>query len=103
MVSVYIGGLVAGATFDSYPLLLAVVVTFFITAASMTFNDFFDSKIDKLNHPERPIPMGIITPKEMLVFTIVFFCIGAMISLLINMLCFGIVLFSIVFLFVYEV
>lgn len=102
MISVYVGGLVAGAAYHSFELLLAVISTFFITAASMTFNDYFDWQIDKINHPERPIPRGIIQPKEMLAFSLVFFAIGVTLSFFINFLCFGIAVASVLLLNVYE-
>lgn len=103
MISVYVGGLVAGATLNSVELLLAVLSTFFITSASMTINDFFDWKIDTVNHPKRPIPMGILTQNEMLYFSIIFFVIGTLISLFINTICFAIAIFAISFLLFYEV
>jgi len=102
MVSVYVGGLVAGAVYDSINLLLAVISTFFVTAASMTFNDYFDWEIDKINHADRPIPKGIIKPKEMLYFSIAFFAIGITISFFVNLLCLGIAVISILLLIVYE-
>jgi geranylgeranylglycerol-phosphate geranylgeranyltransferase len=102
IISVYVGGLVAGGAYDSIDLLLAVIVTFFITGSSMTFNDYYDWQIDKINHPDRPIPKGIISPKEILYFSIIFFIIGTIISLFINLICFGIVIISIVLLVLYE-
>jgi len=102
MISVYVGGLVAGATYNSINLLLAVISTFFVTAASMTLNDYFDWKIDKISHPERPIPKGIIKPKEMLIFSIIFLTIGVVITFFINFLCLGIVTSSILLLVLYE-
>lgn len=102
MLSVYVGGLVAGAAYDSINLILAVISTFFVTSASMTFNDYFDWKIDKINHAERPIPKGIIKPKEMLAFSIIFFSIGISISFFINFLCFIIALISVLLLVIYE-
>ena len=102
MITVYIGGLIAGSVFLSLPLLLAVIVSFFITAASMTFNDTFDWEIDTTNHPNRPIPKGILNPKQLMYFTGVLFSIGIIISLFINLLCFVIVIISIVSLALYE-
>jgi geranylgeranylglycerol-phosphate geranylgeranyltransferase len=102
MLSVYVGGLVAGAAYNSINLILAVISTFFVTSASMTFNDYFDWKIDKINHAERPIPKGIIKPKEMLAFSIIFFSIGIAISFFINFLCFIIALISVLLLVIYE-
>jgi len=102
MISTYVGGLVAGAAYDSLNLILAVITTFFVTAASMTFNDYFDWKIDQINHADRPIPKGIIKPKEMLYFSIIFFATGVTISFFINFLCLSIALISILLLIVYE-
>lgn len=102
MITVYTGGLIAGSLFLSLPLLLAVIVSFFITAGSMTFNDTFDWKIDMTNHPNRPIPKGILNPRQLLYFTGVLFSIGIFISFFINLLCFVIVILSIVFLAMYE-
>ena len=102
MLTVYVGGLVAGAPYNSIPLLLAVIVTFFITAGSMTFNDAYDWEIDKINHPNRPIPKGILTPKQMIQFTTFLFAIGIFITLFINLICTGIYIFSIGFLAMYE-
>jgi geranylgeranylglycerol-phosphate geranylgeranyltransferase len=102
MISVYIGGLVAGASYTSINLLLAVIATFFITAASMTYNDYFDWQIDKINHPQRPLPQGIITPKEMLYFSIFLFAIGGIIAFFINILSFILILLSILLLNLYE-
>lgn len=102
MISVYIGGLVAGASYTSLNLILAMITTFFITAASMTYNDYFDWQIDKINHPKRPIPQGIITPKEMLYFSIFLFSIGVIISFFINILSLIIILVTILLLNLYE-
>ncbi len=100
--TVYIGGLIAGASFNSIPLLFAVVVSFFITAGSMTFNDAFDWKVDAVNHPNRPIPKGILTAKQMFSFTAGLFLAALVISFFINLLCTIIVLGSIGVLFFYE-
>jgi len=102
MLSVYIGGLIAGAQFNSMPLFLAVLATFFITAGSMTFNDAYDWEIDAINHPNRPIPKGILTSKQMLQFTAVLFAIGLIICFFINILSTVIAIISIGFLALYE-
>ena len=102
VIGVYIGGLVSGAAYNSVELFLAVVTSFFIGSASMTINDYFDREIDKVNHPERPIPRGIIRPKEMLTFSIIFFTIGIIISFFLNPLCLGILLATILLILLYE-
>ncbi len=102
VISVYVGGLVAGAAYTSIELLMAVVSSFFVGSASMMINDFFDWKIDAVSHPERPIPKGIIRPKEMLAVSILFFAIGIGISLFLNLVCVGILLATIVLILLYE-
>jgi geranylgeranylglycerol-phosphate geranylgeranyltransferase len=41
---------------------------FLLTAASMAINDYYDREIDAINEPKRPIPSGLIKPKEALAF-----------------------------------
>jgi geranylgeranylglycerol-phosphate geranylgeranyltransferase len=99
----YIGGIVAGASYTSFPLLLATAVVFLIGGGSMAFNDFFDRDIDKISHPLRPIPSKRLTAKEELYFSILLFGLAVIISAFINWICLLIVLFSIGFLYGYEV
>jgi len=99
----YIGGIVAGSNLFAIPLLFAVLVVFLIGAGSMSFNDYFDRDIDKISHPNRPIPSMRITAKESLVFSIFLFLSAITLSYFINPLCFAIVLFSLVALFLYEI
>ncbi len=54
---------------------LAVAVGYLFTSASNALNDYFDRDIDRVNHPERPIPSGAIRPRTALAFS------GAMFSL----------------------
>jgi len=49
---------------------------FMITAASMAINDYYDREIDAINEPNRPIPSGIIKPKEALVFSFILTMMG---------------------------
>ena len=99
----YIGGIVAGAPFFSIPLLLAMVVVFFAGAGSMPFNDYFDRDVDIISHPNRPIPSKRLSPQETLYLSILLFSLAVVFSMFINLLCFVIVLFSLGFLYCYEV
>ena len=54
------------------------------------------------NHPNRPIPKGILNPRQLLYFTCVLFSIGIFISWLINLLCLLIVIIIIGSLALYE-
>ena len=98
----YIGGMVAGAPLISLPIILAMIVVFLVGSGSMPFNDYFDRNIDVISHPERPIPSKRISPKEALFFSFGLFAAALVISYFINWLCFAIVIFSIVSLYVYE-
>ena len=103
MAGAYIGGMVAGAPLLSVPLITAMTVVFLIGAGSMPFNDYFDREVDKISHPKRPIPTKRLSPKETLYFSYFLFALAAVLSYSINLLCFGIVLFSLAFLYFYEV
>jgi len=99
----YIGAMVAGAPIISLPVILAMIVVFLVGAGSMPFNDYFDYEIDKISHPNRPIPSKRLKPNDALFFSIILFALALGISLFINILCFSIVVFSILFLYFYEV
>ncbi|MEM3549723.1 MAG: geranylgeranylglycerol-phosphate geranylgeranyltransferase [Candidatus Bathyarchaeia archaeon] len=64
---------------------------FFLTAASMVVNDYYDREIDAVNEPERPIPSGLIKPKEALAFAFLLSVAGFIAAFLTNaanILCF---------------
>jgi geranylgeranylglycerol-phosphate geranylgeranyltransferase len=65
-----------------------MVTGFMLTAASMTMNDYYDREIDAVNEPERPIPSGLIKPKEALAFASVLTVIGFANAYLTNISCF---------------
>jgi len=52
------------------------VTGFMLTAASMTINDYYDKEIDAINEPNRPLPSGLIEPKEALAFAFILTAIG---------------------------
>ncbi len=49
-------------------LLLGYITAFSLTGASMAINDYYDREIDRVNEPSRPIPSGLIKPRESLFF-----------------------------------
>jgi geranylgeranylglycerol-phosphate geranylgeranyltransferase len=65
-------------------LVYGFVTGFALTAASMAINDYFDRKIDAINEPNRPIPSGLIKPKEALIFSLISTIIGFAASYLTN-------------------
>jgi len=57
-------------------LVYGFVTGFTLTAASMAINDYYDREIDTINEPNRPIPSGLIKPKEALIFSLISTIIG---------------------------
>jgi geranylgeranylglycerol-phosphate geranylgeranyltransferase len=65
-------------------ILYGFLTGFTFCAASMVINDYYDRKIDAINEPQRPIPSGVIKPKEALVFMAVLIAVGFVFSLLVS-------------------
>jgi len=57
-------------------LICGFITGFMLTAASMAINDYYDREIDAVNEPNRPIPSGLIKPREALAFAFVLTAIG---------------------------
>jgi len=77
--AVVVGAALASKTVSTalWPSLVYGFVTgFMLTAASMSINDYYDRDIDALNEPNRPIPSGLIKPREALVFAFVLTTVG---------------------------
>lgn len=73
---------------SSWPnLVLGFVTGFMLTAASMTINDYYDRQIDAINEPKRPIPSGLIKPKNALVFAAILSILGFAAAYLTNPYC----------------
>jgi geranylgeranylglycerol-phosphate geranylgeranyltransferase len=69
-------------TFLRLNLLYGCLTGFMLTAASMSINDYYDREIDALNEPERPIPSGVVKPREALVFALCLTATGLVAALL---------------------
>ena len=46
---------------------LGFLTGFFISGAAMITNDYFDIEVDRINHPQRPLPSGIISVNELII------------------------------------
>lgn len=101
VLGVVAGGFLVLKTIN-FPLLLAFLVAFIITAAGNAMNDYFDLEADKINKPKRPLPAGKISPRAALVFSIILFGIGISLTLWLNWLCLLIVLVNSLLLFLYS-
>ena len=91
----------------SIPIILAMIVVFFETAAGNVINDYFDYKIDLINKPERPLPSGRISLKNGKYYAYFLFLAGTICGFLISLLTnnwipFAIVLIADVILYLYA-
>ncbi len=89
-IAVIVGAALANPSIStsSWPNLVYGFVTgFTLTAASMTINDYYDRQIDAINEPKRPIPSGLIKPKNALIFAAILSILGFVFALLTNPYC----------------
>ncbi len=64
-VCVVLGSLLAlGQLPTMAELALGFFSVFFISAAALILNDYFDIESDRINAPERPLPAGLVTERE---------------------------------------
>ena len=56
-------------------IILSALVVVFYTMGANILNDYFDYKIDKINRPDRPIILGLITRNNALIMSIISFII----------------------------
>ncbi len=86
-----------------YQVLVGAVVVFSFVAGGNSLNDYLDRDVDKVAHPERPIPSGRIAPRTALWIAVVAFAISLGSSLLLgNWESMAIVLVAIVVIILYE-
>ena len=99
--TVLVGGYVAdnGHWWD---ILLAALVTLLVTASSNASNDYVDVEIDKINQPQRVIPSGRLSRREVLSFSLILALLSLIIAYFINWPAFGIVLFCNFLLYAYS-
>jgi geranylgeranylglycerol-phosphate geranylgeranyltransferase len=69
-------------------LVYGFITGFMLAAASMAINDYYDRAIDAINEPNRPIPSGLIKPKEALAFAFILTAIGFATAYLTSIPCF---------------
>jgi len=62
------------ASFDTT--ILGFLVGFFLSGSAMISNDYFDLEVDRINRPDRPLPSGRLTIKEVWALTLTFAFLG---------------------------
>ncbi|MCW4047662.1 MAG: geranylgeranylglycerol-phosphate geranylgeranyltransferase [Candidatus Bathyarchaeota archaeon] len=95
--AVFVGAVLANQQFTSAQW-LNIIYGFFtgftLTAASMTINDYYDRAIDAINEPSRPIPSGLVSTKEAIVFMVVLSSTGFVFAYLTSVLCLAVAVIS---------
>ena len=85
-VSVLIGELLALGTFPTVrEAVLGFTSVFLLSAAALILNDYFDVAVDRVNAPDRPLPSGAVTRREVLWLFAVVTVLGLFTSSLIGL------------------
>jgi len=83
----------------------AVLIFFsmaFITSAGFSINDYFDRESDAIIKPDRPIPSGALSLKQVLFISAFLFALGLLLAFRINWLSFTILLVDSILLLIYS-
>ncbi len=80
----------------------ASIVVFMFIGAGNTLNDYLDRDIDRKNHPNRPIPKGLISPKAALWYSIILFIISIIGGFWLSIECMLIIVLNLGLMLVYE-
>jgi geranylgeranylglycerol-phosphate geranylgeranyltransferase len=100
-IAAIIGFFIASGTFVAGAFLLMAIV-FLVTAGGNTINDYFDTEIDRINRPDRPIPSGEVRPELAWNAAFVLFSAGVLLSVFTNFLCLAIAVFNSMLLALYA-
>lgn len=99
-VCVSVGEILALGKFPGFrPFLLAFLCVFFISSSANILNDYFDYETDQINAPQRPLPSGMVTPRDVIVLFALTSCIGIVAAAWISLLALivAIILWSVAF------
>jgi geranylgeranylglycerol-phosphate geranylgeranyltransferase len=99
---VYIGAVVSGSARVSPTLLLGMAAVLFVAAGCHPLNDYFDYEVDKVVHPDRPLPKGLFKPITAVYMSLILFLISLVFSALISILCLSLDIIGIGLVLSYE-
>jgi geranylgeranylglycerol-phosphate geranylgeranyltransferase len=105
VVGLILGALIAvgPALLDSWIMLaIGSVVVFAFVAGGNSLNDYFDRDVDKVGHPERPIPSGRMRPETALRISISAFIISIFLSVFLNLVSMLIIISAVLVMLLYE-
>ncbi len=84
-------------------IILSMLVVVAFTGAGNSLNDYFDREVDRVAHPSRPIPRGLISPSVAVAMSSILFVLSAAVGLVIGLPSFIIVVVSVGVMLAYEV
>ncbi len=100
--SILVAAVISGPSQPLGKVLAACFSGALITAAANAINDYFDLDIDRINKPERPLPREVLTKREALLFSLLFFFSGITLGAFINWVAFAIAASTSVLLCLYS-
>ena len=80
----------------------AAIAALLFTSAGNALNDYFDRETDRINHPDRPIPRGEVTPDRAVRFSSLLFALSLVAALYVNVEAVGIVAANFIVIVAYE-
>jgi geranylgeranylglycerol-phosphate geranylgeranyltransferase len=76
-VCVILGELLAlGKLPTTKEMILGFLSVFFVSAAALILNDYFDIESDRINAPERPLPAGLVTKQDVVLLSCLVTALG---------------------------
>ena len=74
--AVLVGEIMSSSIVPARAVFYGFMAGFFLLAASIVVNDYFDRDNDLVNEPERPLPSGVVSTKEALSFAAILGSLG---------------------------
>lgn len=102
IVGVLSGAIIASRAMPNIYCLAGALSAAILNAASNVNNQYFDSEIDKINKPFRPLPSGRILKKKAIIFALILYLSALILSWLINLQFFLLVLITAIITFFYS-
>jgi len=91
-----------GVASQSLAVGIGALTTFLFTGGGNALNDVYDRDIDRVNHPDRPIPSGQVAAARAFDLALVLFVLAILAGLAINVAAFALVLISLALMVAYE-
>jgi geranylgeranylglycerol-phosphate geranylgeranyltransferase len=88
--------------YSSVKVFLAAITASITMSAGNIINDIYDLNGDKINHPFRPLPSGVISLKAALIYYFILLAVSLLLSLFISNLNFAVNLIAVLLLYLYS-